>query len=207
MELNNIKELLVNKEPNTFKGAKLNHSLRFIKMLQDHANGISNLKELPIKYLNLFFRSANTRGIVIEKLIELSVIERTDGYIPGAKSKSYRLTNDYLPENKKSNMSIMKMNIDGSVDEDVFFNATNGPKGYVEMFGEPADTSKTITIRYKGFGEPEEITFTKDDNKIVKEVKDNLGEVYLEDIFVGSLMNRGFSKTKAWFYYRKYNNN
>lgn len=121
MDLNKIKQELITKT--SFKGSKLNHSIRFIKMLHDGANGITNLKELPTAYLNKFFKSSSTRNIVINKLLDTGFIERTDGYIVGAKSKSYRLVNQYLPDHKKSNLSIMKINVDGSIDEDIFSNA------------------------------------------------------------------------------------
>lgn len=191
--------------------ANYQHAMRFVDLLRRQANGVSNKKEFTNEYLDNFFRSNATRNAVIKVLKEEGIIEVTKSYITNVKGKEYRLHNDYLPDDLKSKYCIDPFNLDsdiksnpnGSVEEDMFFKAKPGPEGFVQMFGDSADQdTKTITVSYKGFGAPEEVTFTKEDKDIVKEVRSSL-EFETEDSFVSACMQRGFSKTKAWYFYFK----
>lgn len=195
--------------------ANYQHSLRFLKLLRGHADGVTNKKEFTNEYLDKYFCSNTTRSKVLKVLKEEGIIESTKSYIVGVKGKEYRLHNDYLPEELKSNYMINPLNINdvlsnanGSVDEDVFFNATPGPEGYKEMFGEdvvePPVLEKEYTFLYKGIpGNFVTETITIEDKEIVKSIKESLGDSFLESLFTEECLSQGISKEKAWFFFNK----
>lgn len=186
------------------KGTKQGHALKFLKLLYDNTNGVSNLNELPIQYLNRFFKSAQTRIVVIKELLNGGFIEKTDNYIVGTKSKSYRISNQYLPDEKKSQLSIMKINIDGTIDEDVFFNAKPGPEGYEEMFGLD---KKEVIFKYKGFGDDLKYIVTKEQKEQVKEIKKTFGKYLHQAGFIDACKEKGIDEKLAWFFFNKIQNN
>jgi len=193
--------------------ANYQHALRFLKLLRGHADGVTNKKEFTSEYLDKYFCSNVTRNKVLKVLKEEGIIEVTKSYITGIKGKEYRLHNDYLPEELKSNYMINPLNLNdvlsnpnGSVNEDVFFNATPGPEGYKEMFGEdvvePPVLEKEYTFLYKGFKEVTE-TITIGDKEMVKSIKESLGDSFLESLFTEECLKVGISQEKAWFFFNK----
>jgi hypothetical protein len=200
--------------------ANYQHALRFIELLKKHADGVTNKKQLTQDYLDKYFRSAATRGKVIKILKELGIIESSKSYVTGVKGKDYRLHNDYLPEELKSKYMINPLDINkllsnpnGTVEEEAFFKASPGPKGYSEMFGGDTEipiqemftstipTSKDYTFMYRGIYEVTR-TITAEDKEIVKEIISSNPETLLESVFMDECLTKGIDKEKSWFIFK-----
>lgn len=214
-----LNERFKTKTKEGINSANYEHALRFIELLRSVADGVTNKKEFTGEYLKDYFSSKGTKDSVIKVLKEEGVIEVTKSYTKGVKGKEYRLHNDYLPEDLKSkyminplDLNILLSNPNRSVDEDVFFNTTPGPEGFVQMFGEPTiqeepkdkpiQEEKEYTFLYKGFKEFTRV-ITIQDKEIIKEIKYSLGESFLEAQFIDECLERGIDKEKAWFFYSK----
>lgn len=63
----------------------------------------------------------------------------------------------------------------------------------------------TKTISYRGIEPKELITFTIKDKEIVKEIWADL-DPRTEQEFIKQCINKGFTKTKGWYFYNKLNN-
>lgn len=209
MDVKQLTNDLVSLDNKVFRRAKLHHSIKLCKFLYDNADGVTtNLVETCITFLNGIFKNPKTRDTCLNKLKEGGIIENTDSYIVGSKCKTYRLSNKYLPVDKQSKYTIqdiMKgkefLNDDGSVNEDIFFKAVPGPKGYDQMFGK--EDSITVTFKFKGFGDDLTYTITKQQKETVKEIFEMFGANIHEQAFIDACSKKDIDGKLAWYLYSK----
>lgn len=210
-----------------FNGKPLQHVNNLLELLKTKADGISNMVGIPSTVLTKMFHSGDTRNICMKKLKELKVIEEDPYYSAGnqpgttKRTKRYRLHNDYLPEDKKSNLSMKAMNMSDIITEDEFWAME---PGFVKMFGDPELQKEEVMVEtiqepkdyveklysHKGIGEPELIRIYKKDIELFKQTRiafeEEIGEPW-EDGLITECIVAGIKKEVAQYLYYIYSIN